>query len=73
MASFGIADDEQLAALAKLLDDYPKEHGIKGDAAARDLGGAHHAIVTGGLMKPEDIRRVLDFNPTPLVIDQTAA
>ncbi len=46
MASFGIADDEQLAALAKLLDDYPKEHGIKGDAAARDLGGAHHAIVT---------------------------
>ena len=60
---WGIADPEQLAALAKLLRDYAKEFGISGDEGARErLAERILGLFNDGL-PPEEIRRRLD--PTP--------
>ena len=57
---WGIANNEQLAALTRLLDDYVKDMGLVGDTAARDrLAETIMALFNDGV-KPEDIRRHLD-------------
>ena len=60
---WGIADPEQLAALAELLEEYATAHGITGDKAARDrLAERILALFNEGI-KPEEIRRRLDSSP----------
>jgi hypothetical protein len=72
MTLFGIADDEQLTALTKLLDDYSKEGGIQGDKDARDrLATRIMSLFNNGVIKPEDIRRNLDSSPDRWSAEQT--
>jgi hypothetical protein len=59
-ALWGIANNEQLAALTRHLDEYVKDMGLVGDTAARGrLAQTIMALFTDGV-KPEDMRRHLD-------------
>lgn len=72
MTSWGIADAEQLAALAKLLDEYSKEIGIVGDKPARDrLAARIMCLFNEGITNPEDIRRNLDSSPSAWLVEQS--
>lgn len=74
MTSWGIADAEQLAALAKLLDEYSKEIGIVGDKPARDrLAARIMCLFNEGIINPEDIRRNLDSSPGAWLVEQYPA
>jgi hypothetical protein len=73
MKSWGIVDDTQLSALAKLLEEYSREIGIDGDQEARELLGTNiMSLFTRGIRKPEDIRRHLDSNWSRLMLAQAA-
>ena len=62
-ALWGIADPEQLAALAELLEEYATAHGITDDQAARDRLAQRILALFNEGMKPADIRRGLDSSP----------
>ena len=66
----GIADNEQLAKLTKLLEDYAKEVGVDADKAARDrLALRIMTLFNEGVVRPEDIRRELDSSPSTWLIE----
>jgi hypothetical protein len=57
----GIADAEQLAELARLLDEFSKEVGIEDDRSARErLALRILSLFNIGITKPEDIKRRLN-------------
>jgi hypothetical protein len=71
MISWGIADAEQLAALARLLDEYSKEMGIAGDKPARNrLAARIMCLFNEGITNPGDIRRNLDSSPSSWLAEQ---
>jgi len=61
--SLGIADPEQLAALAELLEEYATAHGITGDKAARARLAERILALFNEGVRPEEIRRRLDSSP----------
>ncbi|PBC00494.1 hypothetical protein [Mesorhizobium sp. WSM3860] len=57
----GIADDEQLATLTRILDDYCEQAGIVGPHPAREhLARRIIALFTGGIDSPDELRMALD-------------
>lgn len=73
MISWGIADAEQLAALARLLDEYSKEMGIAGDKPARNrLAARIMCLFNEGITNPGDIKRNLDSSPSAWLIEQSS-
>ena len=73
MTSWGIADAEQLAALARLLDEYSKEMGIAEDQPARNrLAARIMCLFNEGITNPENIRRNLDSSPSGWLIEQSS-
>jgi len=57
---WGIADPEQLAALALLLEEYAKEMGISGDQQERDRLAECILVLFNKGFAPDEIRRRLD-------------
>ncbi|TIQ11000.1 hypothetical protein [Mesorhizobium sp.] len=56
-----MADDEQLATLTRIFDEYCEQAGIEGSHPAREhLARRLIALFTGGLDSPDDIRMALD-------------
>ena len=62
-ALWGVADPEQLAALAELLDEYAGDYGITDDDAARNRLAERILRLFNEGVKPADIRRQLDSSP----------
>jgi len=61
-ALWGIADPEQLAALALLLEEYAKEMGISGGQQERDRLAERILVLFNEGVAPDEIRRRLDSN-----------
>jgi len=59
-ALWGVADPEQLAALALLLEEFSKEMGISGDQQERDRLAERILALFNEGVAPEEIRRRLD-------------
>lgn len=56
-----IVDDEQLATLTRIMDEYCEQAGIAGSHPAREhLARRLIALFTGGIDNPDDIRKALD-------------
>jgi len=56
-----IVDDEQLATLTRIMDEYCEQAGIEGSHPAREhLARRLIALFTGGIDNPDDIRKALD-------------
>jgi hypothetical protein len=57
----GMADDQQLATLTRILDEYCEQAGIEGSHPAREhLARRLIALFTGGIDDPDYIKRDLD-------------
>lgn len=57
----GIVDDEQLATLIRIMDEYCEQAGIEGLHPAREhLARRLIALFTGGIDNPDEIRKALD-------------
>lgn len=57
----GIVDDEQLATLIRIMDEYCEQAGIEGSHPAREhLARRLIALFTGGIDNPDEIRKALD-------------
>lgn len=57
----GMADNEQLAKLTQILDDYCAQVGIEGSSPAREhLARRLIALFSDGIDSPDDIRMALD-------------
>jgi len=57
----GTADEIQLAALTRILDDYCEQAGMEGAHPAREhLARRLIALFSGGVDSPDDIRMALD-------------
>jgi len=60
----GAADDQQLATLTRILDEYCEQAGIEGSHPAREhLARRLIALFSGGIDSPVDIRMALDSAP----------
>lgn len=57
---WGVADAEQLTALASLLEEYANEMGLHGDEDARNRLAERILALFNEGVAPEDIRRHLD-------------
>jgi len=56
-----IVDDEQLATLTRIMDEYCEQAGIEGSHPAREhLARRLIALFTAGIDNPDDIRKALD-------------
>ena len=61
MTFHGIVDDEQLATLIRIMDEYCEKAGIEGSHPAREhLARRLIALFTGGIDNPDEIRKALD-------------
>ena len=61
MTFHGIVDDEQLATLIRIMDEYCEQAGIEGSHPAREhLARRLIALFTGGIDNPDEIRKALD-------------
>ncbi|WP_192385486.1 hypothetical protein [Mesorhizobium silamurunense] len=60
---WGVADPEQLVALANLLEDYAKEMGIAGDEEARRVLAERILALFNEGVPPVEIKRRLDSAP----------
>lgn len=60
---WGIADPEQLTALAKLLEEYAQDMGISGDQEARDRLAERILALFNQGATPQEIRRRLNSSP----------
>lgn len=57
----GMADNEQLAKLTQILDDYCEQVGVEGSSPAREhLARRLIALFTDGIDSPDHIRMALD-------------
>jgi len=63
---WGVADPEQLAALAKLLEEYAKDMGVSGDQEERERLAERILALFNNGATPEEIRRHLVSSPASI-------